>query len=176
MIVSKSVLDHILIDIPDHSNVKLPSGQDQHISEGYFSFSSVRDIHMKGYRFPDWHHANVLKLEEHTMFLVCRVMSVWKTAVFWVYYLGLPKEAKKFGFKLRLFNKSSENWVEVTGRVVSVDIVYQTMYYHPLGFKITFEEIKKYWKQEEIKLSWKIKVFEDTSADQKNELSLVKFP
>ena len=174
-ITLQSLMDHIQIIIPKHSNLRFPSGQDQTMSQGSVFFHLSWDIYLKGNSCKKWDRVDVLKLREHTMFFMGNAISGTRKAVFWVYYMGLPKEANKFGFKLTLYNKNSENVMEVTGPVVSIDNRHYLMNNHPLAFKITFGEIKNFWKQEQIKLIWKIEVFEDKSSELKNEISVNNF-
>ena len=112
------------------------------------------------------------KLENFNLFFVRWANNLRKTCYFWVSVLGPPNEAKKFGFRLRLFKNESEKEIQISGPAVSVVIPYRPMIHHPLSFKISFVEVIEFWNQENIHFNWEITIIKSTS--QMNEIISTK--
>jgi hypothetical protein len=98
-----------------------------------------------------WNKIDYLKIGNDSFFFVC--YADWNRITFFVYYLGLPKETKPFGFKLRLYNEGSNKEIQVIGPVVSVDVRFSYMLRNLRSFKIRYSGVKKYWEQEHIRFS-----------------------
>jgi len=171
------LLGHLEELNPKHENLKIPLnlnfGEEPDRGCGFINLPSnwAEEI---PYRSLDT--INCLKLKNNTLIFMCWANGFKERCVFWVYCLSLPKDTKNIGFKLRLFNEESKKEIHITGPVVSVDVSHYNLICHPLSFKLSFKEIKEYWSQECIKLSWEAMVFEDKSVSEMNNLISVKIP
>ena len=120
------------------------------------SIDSEGKIYLKN----DWNKVSFLKLDNiHSFIPVCWVNRYYKTCVFWVYYLGLPKEIEKFAFRLRLFDMQCCKVITVTYPVMPLYTTYNYFLSHKSSYKIGFSEIEDNWGQSGIKLKWEISVF-----------------
>ena len=161
-----SLLDHLEELNPNHESLTIPlsSNLEEVPSRG----NGILDLPLdwdKTASSRRWYKTDYLKIEAKSFFLVC--CSDWLKTNFYVYYLGLPKEAKLFGFNLRLYKEDSDKEIQVTGPVVSVKVKYSHMSLSPYSFKIGNSHIRHFWKQKKVRLLWEVSVFEDESSNEK---------
>ena len=77
---------------------------------------------------------------------------------FWIHYLGTPKEAKNFEYKLKLFNEKSGREIHIKGSVISVQIDWYSLLLSRCVFSMTYEEIQNFWG-DQAKILWEANVF-----------------
>jgi hypothetical protein len=161
---------------PNHQNFTIPI--EPHLSEvtnqdkGYFKLPELFDIGVSTIQINKYSY---LRLDKNTHFLFeCWACNYQKGASFWMYYFGPPSKAENFAFKLRLFNHGSKKEIHVSGPAISVDTYYRLMFGHSRAFKIPFGEIKEYWNQTEIALSWEVKVIENQTSQLKIIANTIK--
>ena len=163
-----ALLGHLEEFNPNHENLKLPLSS--HLEEvPNLNLPSTLEGNMLDLI---WNKIDYLKIGNDSFFFVC--YADWNRITFFVYYLGLPKETKPFGFKLRLYNEGSNKEIQVIGPVVSVDVRFSYMLRNLSSFKIRYSGVKKFWEQEHIRFSWDVSVFKDELAVCQEQLSIKK--
>ena len=164
------LIEHLQSYNPTHLDFIIPIEPHQNKvnnqANGFFKLSELYDVSIletkSRYNF---RKVSYLKLNDKIHFFFdCWACNYKRGAMFWLYYLGTPMEAEKFAFELRLFKDGSEKEIRVSGPAISVDTYYRRMMRNPRSFKISCAEIKQYWNQKEIALSWEVKVFENQSS------------
>ena len=144
---------HHSLSAPLESNL----GEVQHKMEAYLNLPT----NFNGNINIAWHKISFLKLDNIYNFIpVCWAGKFHGNYVFWVYYLGLPKEIKKFAFKLRLFSLQCSKEITVTYPITPIYTPYFEMFRHPAAFKIPFGEVKEHWGQAVHSLKWEVEVFQ----------------
>ena len=154
---------HLEENNKNHNSLKAPlelnllKVQNKMVDYLNLSIDSDGKIYLK----KDWNKVSFMKLENiHSFIPVCWVSSYYRICVFWVYYLGLPKEVKNFAFRLRLFDLQCSNEIDVTRPVMPLYTSYNYMFTQKSTFKIKFSEIENTWGQAGIKLKWDVSVFQ----------------
>ncbi len=169
-ILMYKVLEHYQIFGQWHQNFTIPIEEVCNEDRGFFNLAEGFDIRVSiSHQNELYQKASYLKLKEDCQFFfLCWAGNLKRKAIFWMYYLGSPKEAEKFVFRLRLFNQGSEKEIHVTGPTIGIDTKYHRMSFNPLSFKFPFSEIKQFWSQNEIKLSWEVTVVENNFPNMIN--------
>jgi hypothetical protein len=166
------VLEHFQIFSLWHQNFTIPIEEVSNEDRGLLKLPDGFNVSISISHCRDFFQtASYLKLKlkkESQFFFLCLAGNLKRKAVFWMYYLGPPKEAENFAFRLRLFNQGSEKEIHVTGPTIGIDTKYYRMSFNPLSFKLPFSEIKQFWSQNEIKLSWEVTVVENNFPNMIN--------
>ena len=116
----------------------------------------------------EWKKVVYLKLgDSHHFLFQCWVSNFYATCFFACQYVGLPKDASKYSFCLKLLKGSSEKEIIVTGPVLTIDTDYFSMTRDPNLFKISFDDIKDYCSQDHLlNLAWEVSIVEHPSKGQ----------
>ena len=159
-----------------HQNFIIPIEEVNSNDQGFLNLPKCFDVKLcLSDRDEICQKVSYLKLNEQSQFFFnCWAGNFKMSAFFWMYYYGSPNEAKNFSFKLRLFNEGSEKEIHVTGPAIPIDINYRKMQYHPLSFKLPFSEIKQFWNQNVLKLSWDVTVLENNFPNSFSEIVVLK--
>ena len=91
----------------------------------------------------------------------CHANLEEKSFIFFVNYIGFPKDAEKFIFKLVIFNDGSDEQIIVSGPTASIDKRWNEMMESRLSFKLPFQEVKEIWNLSSISVSWEVSVGEN---------------
>ena len=90
---------------------------------------------------------NILKLAEDRYFLFsCYPDIVISNILFYTFFIGVPKEAKKFSYTLKLSHNKNEPLVERRAAVISSCSGKFSLHSHPDVFKISFSDIHEMLK------------------------------
>ena len=158
------LFDHLQMFCPKHENFAIPiqTHHNENTSEdkGCFKLPELFNVKIsKSNPEIQMNKYSYLRLDEKWHFVfVCWACNYQLGAIFWLYYFGPPIEADKFAFELRLFNQGSEKEIQASGPAISVDTYYGRIRWNKCAFQISFGEIKQYWNQQDISLSWEVKV------------------
>jgi len=109
----------------------------------------------------DWNPISYLKLNDNNHFFM--ELIAWKydqICYFWVYYLSTPIEAKKFYFKLKLFNHDSQKTIDIQGPVCSINKKCFQVAFSSWPYKLPFSEILEFWDQPTLSFFWEVQVYE----------------
>ena len=168
------LMDHLSKPNAKHPGLKLPlSLVNQNISQGGLFLRDNWDEKDPTVNL-ELNRNDFLQVENFKFFFARRANNLTRKCYYWVYFLGPPNEAKKFGFQLRLFKEDSEKEIQISGPVASVIIPYPYMRQHPLSFQISFEEIREFWNQAIIQFNWEVTIFKKSSHYEMNEMISVK--
>ena len=90
---------------------------------------------------------NILKLAEDRYFLFsCYPDIIISNILFYTFFIGVPKEAKKFSYTLKLSHNKNEPLVERRAAVISSCSGKFSLHSHPDVFKISFSDIHEMLK------------------------------
>ena len=162
-IVSMSnLLDHLKNSNEKHYNLQLELLQETNTNEssGFIDLpGTFGDNIFLITPFEKWSKVTHMTLDGKTnFFFACFACKCSQLFVSWVSYLGRPKDSEHFAFKLRLFREGSKKEIEISGPVIPVGIPYINMLTYPKAYKIHFKEVKDYWNQNGLSLSWEVTI------------------
>ena len=112
---------------------------------------------------------NYLQLNNRDkFFMVCHASLYYESFFFWVYYVGYPRNAMKFIFKLRLFKEGHTGQINVSGPVVSVEETHQNLIRSPHAFEISSRDVREFWNQSTLSVTWDVSVEEKRASEVHN--------
>ena len=150
-------LDHVK---EKHSD-QIQNLEEDEVKGGHFFLPRVKED--QKYIRDKWTGLLFKLSDNHYFKMCCRVNYCEKVCNFSMHYIGYPKEAEKFRFKLKLFREGFENLIEVIRPVASADVDFIDYEESRFFFSLNFGEIVRQWYNvpQKLPISWEGSVYKE---------------